>query len=469
MIPLTIFPARTRLFTYVLLSAPCLLVSPARSQQPTQLQSSVPQGTPTGTVIPLTLSEAINRGLHANLSLLTNEESSNQARAERLRALSSLLPSVTGQVGETVQQINLQAVGLLFSIPGVGNIVGPYSYQSALANANLPLFNFSNIERFRSARNEVKSAVLSVKNARDLVVQAIANAYLQIIADSAHIVATQAEVDADTAVYTNASRRHEAGTAVGIDVLRSQVELKRRQQGLLAQKNQFEIDKLSLSRVIGLAPGQDFSVADPTPVVPLPTLSIQDALAQAYEHRSDYLAAKARVVAARLTLQSSRAERYPTVQVQGFYGAEGLHMFSESHGVFQLAGSASFNIFDGGRIRADVQESNVDLRNRQNELDNLRGQIDFDVRSALLNLQSASDQLDVARSNVELANTAQKQSQDRFVAGVTNTVEVVQAQQAVAEANDSLIAAQFQHNLAKVALSRSIGLAEDGVKSYFKQ
>lgn len=437
--------------------------------QTSQLQGSVPEGTPSEGQIPLSLSEAIQRGLRSNLSLLTNQESSEQARAERLRALSALLPNVSGQVGEPVQQINLQAIGLLFSIPGVSNIVGPYSYQEALANATVPIFNYSNINRYRASGNELKSTALSVKNARDLVVQAVANAYLQIIADSAHIIATQAEVDADNAVYVNATRRHDAGTAVGIDVLRSQVELKRRQQGLVAQKNQYEIDKLTLARVIGLPPGQDFTVADPTASAPAPAVPLKDALAQAYEKRPDYQAAKARVIAARLLLRASKAERYPTIQAQGYYGANGLHMFSEAHGVFLMQGTATFNIFDGGRIRADVEESNVELRNRQNELDNLRGQIDYEVRSALLNLQSASDQVEVANSNVELANTAQKQSQDRFSAGVTNTVEVVQAQQQVAEANDSLIAAQFQLNLAKVALSRAVGVAEEGMKAYFRQ
>jgi outer membrane protein TolC len=450
-------------FTLLLLNASLMFAQ----QGSDQLQGSVPQGSATATPLPLSLAGAIEHGLHANLSLLTSEESSVEVRTQRVRALSALLPNVTGQVGETVQQINLQAVGLLFSIPGVSNIVGPYSYQSALANANLPIFNYENINKFRAARESSKAAVLSVKNARDLVVQGVANAYLQIIADSAHIVATQAEIDADEAVSTNAVRRHDAGTAVGIDVLRSQVELKRRQQTLLAQKNQFEIDKLVLARIIGLPTGQDFNLTDPSLSVPLGTMALPDALAKAYQNRPDFQAAKAQVIAARLSLSASKAERYPTLQVQSYYGAEGLHMFSQSHGVFQVAGSINFNVFDGGRIRADVDESNSELRNRQNELDNLRGQIDFDVRSALLNLQSAADQVEVAKANVELAGTTQKQSRDRFSAGVTNTVEVVQAQQAVAEANDSLIAAQFQYNLAKVALARAEGIAEQGVKAYF--
>jgi outer membrane protein TolC len=308
-----------------------------------------------------------------------------------------------------------------------------------------------------------------VKNARDLVVLGVGGSYLQIIADAARVTATQAEIEADTAVYNNAVRRHDAGTAIGLDVLRSQVELKQRQQNLVAQTNQFAKDKLVLGRIIGLPPGQDFTVSDPSPDVPIEAVTLKEALTKAYDNRPDYQAAKARLSAAIFTLRASRAQRYPTLQADGYYGDEGLHFFSNSHGVFQMNASVRFNIFDGGRIRADILQSDAELRNRRNELENLRGQIDSDVRTALLDLKSSSDQVDVAKSNVGLANESQKETRDRFVAGVTNTVEVVQAQQAVADANENLISAQFQYNVAKISLARALGLAEQGVKAYFNK
>ena len=194
------------------------------------------------------------------------------------------------------------------------------------------------------------------------------NAYLQIIADSARITAAQAEIAADQAVYTNASRRHEAGTAIGIDVLRSEVELKQRQQQLVAATNQFAKDKLILGRVIGLPVGQEFTVADPAPSVPLAAISLKDALSKAYDNRPDYQAAKARVLAAQFSLRGAKAERYPTVTANGYYGTEGLQLFTESHGVFNATGSLQFNIFDGGRIKADILQNDAELKNRRNEL-----------------------------------------------------------------------------------------------------
>src|SRR4051812_37487529 len=333
---------------------------PAVSVEPTMppqtgdpsYRASVPQGQASDTAIPLSLGEAIRRGMKANLGLLTSTEASRESRAQRVRALSSLLPRITGQVSSTEQQLNLQALGFLISPPPsagftIPNIVGPYGYQTAVVNAQISLFDYTAISNFKASRENNRAAALSVQNARDLVAQAVGNAYLQIIADGARITATQAEIDADNAVYTNAVRRHEAGTAIGIDVLRSQVELKQRQQNLIAVKNQFEKDKLTLGRVIGLPIGQDFIVADPAPSVPLEAMSLKDALEQAYGHRADFQAAKARVVAAEFTLRGAKAQRYPVLTANGYYGAQGLRLFSNSHGVFSATGSLQFNIFDG--------------------------------------------------------------------------------------------------------------------------
>jgi outer membrane protein TolC len=435
-------------------------------------QGSVPEGTAADHPLSLTLEEAVARGLKTNLGLLTSQQNSREVQAERYRALSGLLPKVTGQLSMTEQQINLQALGFLISPPPqlgftIPKIVGPYSYQSALVNAEVPLFDFSAISNFRASKENLKAAVLSEKSARDLVVQAVGNAYLQIIADSARIAAARAEIAADEAIYNNAVRRHDSGLAIGIDVLRSNVELKQRQQQLVAVSNQFEKDKLTLARVIGLPVGQDFIVADPSPSIRLEEMSVRDVEGQAYAHRSDFQAAKARVLGAELSVRAAKAERYPTLYASGFYGDEGLRLFNNSHGVFNATGSIQFNIFDGDRIKADILQNDAELRNRRNELENLRAQIDYQVRNALLDLKSSSDQVDVATSNMDLANQSLTQSRDRFTAGVTNTVEVVQAQQAVAEASENLISAQYQYNVAKVSLVRAIGLAEEGIRSYF--
>jgi outer membrane protein TolC len=195
-------------------------------------------------------------------------------------------------------------------------------------------------------------------------------------------------------------------------------------------------------------------------------MDLNDALTKAYANRSDYQAAEMQVKAAEKSVQAAKAQWYPTLGVSGYYGDQGP-TFSNSHGVFSVTGSLNFNIFDGRRIKSDVLQQQSQLTNLRNQLENLKGQIDYDVRNALLDLKASNEQVAVAKSNLQLAQQTLTQAQDRFSAGVADNLEVVQAQQAEATASENLINALYSNNLAKVELARALGLAEQGIRSYF--
>jgi outer membrane protein TolC len=446
-----------------------LLFASVLAGQQSQFQGSVPTGTASSTPLALTLRDAIDRGLKANLGLLVSGSASEIARGQRLRALSALLPQVNGGLSYTDEQLNLKTIGFTFSIPGVSvpTIVGPFHYVDARASASVTVFDYNKWKNYRSFQESQRAAQLSFQDARDLVVQAVANAYLQVIDDASRVEAIRAQVLTDQALYDRTADQKKAGTSPGIDVLRAQVELKQQQQRLLAQENQFAKDKLSLGRVIGLPGGQDFNIAESVPFSPLTSMTQEEALRTALDQRPDYQGAKAQVRAAEETVRAARGERYPTAGVTGDYGDIGPAI-NESHGTFTFMASLKFNIFDGGRIGADVVEAKAALKQRQDELADLGGQIDYQVRAAFLDIQSAADQVAVAKSNLDLANQTLEQARDRFSAGVTDNIEVVQAQQSVASANDNLISALSGHNLAKVALARALGAAEQGIQKFME-
>jgi outer membrane protein TolC len=173
------------------------------------------------------------------------------------------------------------------------------------------------------------------------------------------------------------------------------------------------------------------------------------------------------VRAAEDSVSAARAERYPNVGVAADYGAVGTTL-NNSHGTFTFQVAARFNIFDGGRISGDVIQASAVLKQRRDELGDLGGQIDYQVRAALLDIQSAADQVAVARSNLELANQTLTQAEDRFASGVTDNIEVVQAQGSVAVANDSLISALYAHNLSKVELVRAMGSSEERIQKFME-
>jgi outer membrane protein TolC len=436
-------------------------------QQSSQFQGSVPTGTVSPTPLALKLDDAIQRGLRTNLGLLERETATQTARAERIRALSALLPQVTGNLGQSVQQLNLQTLGLdlssLGAFAGISPIVGPFTYITAQANVSAPIFDWNARKNLSSARANEQASRFSHRDARDLVVQAVTNAYLQIIADASRVESIQAQVNTAEALYKRAADQNKAGVSPAIDVLRAQVELKTQQQRLLVQQNQYEKDKLTLGRVIGLPAAQSFTIADSIPFTPLNGFSEDRALRTAMLQRQDYQAASRLLVAAEESLRAAQAEWYPTLGVDGYYGASGPRV-GNSHGVFLVTGSLNFNIFNGGRIRSDIEQARATKKQRADELGDLRGQIEFQVRTAFLDIQSAADQVAVAQSNVELANQTLEQARDRFIAGVADTIEVVQAQESVATASDNLISATYNHNVAKASLARALGLAEQSIK-----
>jgi outer membrane protein TolC len=442
-----------------------LLTASTAVSQTSQFQGSVPAGNASSTPLALTFHDAVDRGLKANLGLLVSDSASESARGERLQRLSALLPQLDARGGETVEQLSLKTIGFNLNIPGVNipSIVGPFHYTDLRAYASWNAFDYSARKDYRSAVESRRAAQLSVMDARDLVVEATASAYLQIIADASRVEAIRSQIETAQALYDRTADQQRAGTAAGIDVLRSQVELKQQQQRLLAQKNQLDKDKLALSRVIGLPNGQEFNLSETAPFAPLTTMTQEQALLAALAQRPDYQSSQARVRAADNDVQAARGERYPTAGVTADYGDVGPSL-NNSHGTFTFVVTAKINLFSGGRISGDVIRAKAALKQREDELADLSGQIDYQVRAAFLDIRTAADQVAVAQDNLDLANQTLAQARDRFASGVTDNIEVVQAQESVASANDSLISALYSHNLAKVALARALGGAEQGIQ-----
>src|SRR5580700_10875150 len=452
-------------------SAPAPSISLPGSQSP--FTGSEPEGKATPEVLQLSLQEAIDRGLRNNLGLLLSGDQTIMARGERWKQLSNLLPNLSARVQEDAQNLDLAALGFqklfpLFGVKGTIPAVTPgFSYFDARASVSQSLFNFSDLEKERAASESLKSAKYTYKDARELVVLAVGNAYLLAIASAARIETTDAQVKNAQALYDKAIDQQKAGLSPAIDALRSQVELQTRQQQLIAARNDFAKQKLSLARIIGLPSGQEFVLTEKAPYQALTPLPIETYLQHAYTSRSDYQAAQAQVRAAELSHRAASAGYYPSIDFNANYGDVGVTP-AHSNGTWQVNGGLNIPIFTGGKVHSDVLEADAQLKQARSQLGDLRGRIDYDVRAALLDLNSAAEQVEVARSSVELAEESLTQSRDRFTAGVTDNLEVVQAQESVASAHESYIQSLYAHNLAKVELAYAIGDAEQGVKRYLK-
>lgn len=452
----------------LLLAALCA-AAPAAAQSdnhslPPAFRGGVPDdGPPADTPLSLGILDAIDRGLTHNLGLLAAERDIDRAEGARWQALSDLLPDINGGVTFSRQQVNLKAFG--FPLPaGVPPIVGPFNIFDARVSLSQSIFDWSAITSARAETHRVASARHSYQSARDLVVLVTTNLYLNALATRARAESAEAQLGTAQALSDQAVDLRRAGVIATIDVLRANVELNTARQRATVARNDHETAKLELARVVGLPLGQAFTLVDDVPYVPAPDTTLDDALARAYATRPDYLAALERLRAAEADRAAVAAESLPAASLNANYGDIGPSI-GDSHGTFNISAAITVPIFSGDR-RGRTVTAAAAVRDRRAEVEDLRAGIYYEIRTTFLNLQASEDVLHTAELGRELAAAELTQARDRFAAGVTSNIEVVQAQAAVALANEQYTGALYQFNVNKALLAHGVGAAEQAIRDF---
>ncbi len=445
-------------------SAPPAGFSPAGDQNP--LMGGVPEGSPTPGVMPLSLTDAIRLGLKHNLGMLLQGQSVRSARGARLRALSDLLPNLSTATNESSRQVNLAAFGFA-GFPGMPAVVGPFGVFDTRVYLTHPVLDFRALNQARAESENVTAAEYSARDTRELVVLVCGNLYLQAVAGQSRIAAARAQYTTAAALYELAVDRKQAGVIAGIDVLRAQVEMQARQQQFSHAGEEAEREKLNLARAIGLPVGQEFALTDPLPFAPYSPPSLEEALKQAYASRADYLAAQAHVRSLEFERRAAAAERLPSLEVNADYGDIGPSPM-QSHGTYTVLANLRIPIFQGGRVRGRVMESEATLEQQRARAEDLRARIYYEVRTIFFELNSSGARVKVAQSTLDLARRQFAQAQDRFQAGVSDHIEVVQAQESLALAQEDLIASMYEFNIAKASLARALGVAESSFEQFLR-
>jgi outer membrane protein TolC len=418
--------------------------------------------------LPLTVAGVIERALRHNLGVLLSDQETERASSARTVALAELLPNVTASASASRRKNNLEAFGFPLNSSPLGSsfprVVGPFTVYEARVFLSQSIFDVNAINEIKAEGHNLAAARHSYRSARDLVVLVAANAYLQVMATGARATSARAQLETAEALHRQAESLRQSGIVAGIDVIRAEVRLTTERQRAVAAENDFQKTKLQLARVIGLPVGQAFVLSEEIPNVPTPELALEDALDRAYRQRPDYLAAQDRVRAAEASRRAVVGAGLPSVKVTADYGALGLS-WNTSLPTFNVTGAIDVPIFEGGRLQGRLVAADAELRERRAEAEDLKTEVYYDVRSAFLDLQSTEEELKAATRARDLAALQLTQSRDRFAAGVVSNIEVVQSQEAVALASEQYINAQYGFNLAKAMLARSLGSAEDAVKT----
>jgi outer membrane protein TolC len=431
----------------------------------------------TGETVKLSLDDAVQRGLKNNLGLREAVDNEKALHGEQHQALQEFLPTVTVSGDMKYQEVDLVALGFNPSVaskftsllPGGSSLKFAEITRSNLAEGvghfDWTIFSGPVIAGWRAAGAAVRSSYFAKMSARGEVVQQVAIIYLRSIADQSEVENARAQVAEAQAAFNDVHEEHVAGTVANLDELRAKVELQTQQQSEIAAENQLAKDLIQLKREIGIAPGQSIELTDKAPYSELAEQTHEELMAIAYQDRQDYQNYKNQAVEYKAVHEAYRAQRLPTLAFHSYY-AETAVDGSGTRGNFTAYGTINLPIFREAGLRGEADASQAQLEAVQNQLADLRGHIDQQVRSALLDIAANKKLVDVARSNVDLATQAMSDETDRVKAGVDDNLPLVDAQASLAAAQTNLVESLYQYNVSKLSLARATGVLEQQYRVY---
>ena len=411
----------------------------------------------------LTLADAIQKGLQENLNVLLSGARLQGAEGTRERRLAAaLLPRVNAQTYANIQNRDLRAFGI--TIPGMPEVVGPFSNYDIRLYAQQNIVDRQSLHGLKASERALDADKLDDEDARDLIVRAIGALYLNAESAKARTKAAQSRVNDSDTLYKLAKDKHDAGTATGVDVLRAGVQLANDRRALLIAQNDDKLAILSLARNLGMTPGISLELAEALEFKPLAGQSAEELVPDALAARADYQSLAAQRQALAEQQRANHARAYPKLSINGNFGAIGRSVGGiQPTGLLQA--QVDFTIFDRDR-EGEAQELTAQIKSIDDRIADLRRGIDEDVRQALLNLESAAEQVDVAQQGQALAQRELAMAQDRFQQGTANNVEVVTAQDELARAEENYILAVSSHVDAKFALARALGHTQKNIVEF---
>jgi outer membrane protein TolC len=443
--------------------------SPASSLQNAYLGSVRPLALQPG-VMSLTLDEAIRMGIEHNLGLQLARVQQKNIRAEKLETINYLAPNISLHAETGVHQYDLAAQGFheaeaaqFARLDPGSHAAFPFITRVDVTTAQLDLsqqlFNWAGWDAWRAANAAVKATDDSANSAYGLVVLNVGDLYLEALAAGTQVNMARALLRSEALTLRHSEDEHEAGTVAGLDVLRARVAYQQQQQALLQAEDSFAKAKIALNRAIGLAPEQKIALAEAAPYANLPLMPIGRARLEAYRNRQDYQTLQAEIHAAFYERKAASHQRLPSLSFHGNWGVTGISG-GLYHSTFAAVGTLSIPIFQEAKFRGDHDVAEAQLNELRTQMQDLKQKIDEQLRDSMLDVQTSSQLMRVAASNLHLANETLTDTTERYVAGIDTNLPVIEAQATVAQAQTRYIRSELQYNEAKLGFARNLGIVD---------
>jgi outer membrane protein len=399
-----------------------------------------------------------------NARIQLADEALKQAQARSLESRAALLPNVDASFTDQNRTENLAGLGfnpsIFQSIPIPGfsfpTFVGPFTTVDARVSGSQSVFDYSTIRRYQASKVGISAARSDSDATQEQVASQVARAYLAAVKADAEVDTAQSNVTLSEALVKQSENQKEAGTGTGIEITRAKVQLANDRQQLLVARNTRHSAHLQLLRAMNMRLDAELELTDGLQYLPVDATTLEAAKALALKERPDLKAQQERETNARLSASATSMERLPSVSAFGDYGTLGTAL-TNSVPTRTVGIQLKVPIFNGGRREAERAESASQYRSETVRTNDLKEQIELDVRLALDSLQTADDEVKVAQEGLELANNELTQARRRYDAGVAISVEVTDAQTRLERARDNQTSALYSYNLARLDLAQAMG------------
>lgn len=381
-------------------------------------------------------------------------ESVQLAHSRSAQARAELLPNLEGSVAEQNQTVNLRALGLNFQISPAFSFptsVGPFNTFDARLRLNQEILNLGAIRRLQTAHKDEQVAEDESATVRDRIACAVAKQYAAVLRSEASVETAKSDALLAEALRDLATHRESVGEGDEIDITRAKLTVARDQQRLLAAETENTRANLDLINVLNLDWDTKVLLTGKLGDTPYETWTPEQALEVAFKSRAEFKTQLNRIDSARLTYSAAKLERMPSIVGFGDYGdLSGV----QTH----TAGLAlRLPIFDGGRIESQRSQALTLVREEQIRERELRNQVELEVRQGLATLAAAKSQVQVAEQAVSLAEDELARARRRYEAGITNSLEVVNAETQLENARDERVVALFKYTEAHIDLAQAMG------------
>ncbi len=424
-----------------------------------------------GATMDITLDDAIRLGIENNLGLKLAEANQKTIHAERLQVVNYLIPNISLHAETGIHEYDLAAQGFHpSSLAGFAKLAPPGTtftlptvtradVTNAQFNLSQELFSWAGWDALFAVHDEVKAVDAQTASSAGDVIMEVGNLYLQTLAAGTQVDMAKSLLRSDRTALQHAREAHEAGTVAGISVLRAQVAYQSQQHTVLQAEDGFSKAKIQLNRAIGLAPEQKIRLTQASPYADLKVPTVEAALQVAYTHRHDYRTLQSEIRAAKMEERAESGLRFPSLVFHGNWGVTGVSggLF---HDTWAAEGSLLIPIFDEAKFRGDHDVAEAQVNELRSEFADLKEKIDQELRDSILDVQTATQLLVVAKSNLQLANEELTETNERFAAGVDTNLPVVEAQATVAQAQARYVQTLLQYNEAKLTLADRLGIID---------